>query len=311
MGEAVSDRQHLHPPVRAAAEVDLSTLVGARRLLVALDFDGVVAPLQDDPETSAPLPTTARAIEALVALPDTVVGFLSGRPLEVLRRLARAPHGAVFIGSHGAEEDFSGLARSTGNAGGTAGTETVRSADAADEAPSPAEQDMLDRLDAGFDRIASAAPADGEGDLRLEDKPLGRTFHLRGVTGERREYFEQAVDALADQVPEARHLHGNEVIEYAVRTHTKADGLEHMARVVGADALVFLGDDRTDEDAFALIRESERTRGSGASAVLPPAVGIKVGEADTVAPTRIADPAAVGALLTRLAAERAAAHSTP
>jgi trehalose-phosphatase len=70
-----------------------------------------------------------------------------------------------------------------------------------------------------------------------------------------------------------------------------------MIAATRADAVLFLGDDTTDEDAFAHL--NERTGLVG--------LGVKVGEQATSAPHRIADPEAVADLLTRLAAERRAA----
>ena len=54
-------------------------------LLVALDFDGVVAPLGDDPAAVTPLPETVAAIQRLVAhgIPVAVV---SGRDLALMTR---------------------------------------------------------------------------------------------------------------------------------------------------------------------------------------------------------------------------------
>jgi trehalose-phosphatase len=53
---------------------------------------------------------------------------------------------------------------------------------------------------------------------------------------------------------------------------------------------VFLGDDVTDEDAFARLSPTD--------------VAIKVGDADTIAPHRLRDPHAVLAFLQALAAHR-------
>ena len=46
----------------------LDQLAGVGRLLVALDFDGVLAPLVDDPSASRPLPASADAVRRLAVV---------------------------------------------------------------------------------------------------------------------------------------------------------------------------------------------------------------------------------------------------
>ena len=70
------------PPELAAA---LGALARVPTLLVALDFDGVLAPIVQDPSSSRPLPGSAVAVDALAALPGTTVAMLSGRALGDLR----------------------------------------------------------------------------------------------------------------------------------------------------------------------------------------------------------------------------------
>jgi trehalose-6-phosphatase len=277
----------LDPPLTAPSALDLSPLTTARTLLVALDFDGVVAPLQDDPAASRPLPRSAEAVAQLAALPDTPVGYISGRSMEVLQDLSAAPDSVLFIGSHGLETDFSALPPAPDSvetpAAGAPGWSTPLTA---------AEAALLDELDAGFRSIAAGTPAEGHGELRIEPKPLGRTAHTRGVSENRADYFHAELAVLAARLTGLRSFAGHAMTEFAVRMETKGDGLARMIAATRADAVLFLGD-----DAFAHL--NERTGLVG--------LGVKVGEQATSAPHRIADPEAVADLLTRLAAERRAA----
>ena len=59
-------------------------------LLVALDFDGTLAPLVDEPMSARMTAETRAAVQALSALPDTDVAFVSGRSLDHLREIGRA-----------------------------------------------------------------------------------------------------------------------------------------------------------------------------------------------------------------------------
>ena len=66
----------------------LARVAASDRLLVALDFDGTLAPLEDEPMKARALPAAAAAVDALAALPDTPVAFVSGRSLHDLREIA-------------------------------------------------------------------------------------------------------------------------------------------------------------------------------------------------------------------------------
>ena len=282
----------LDPPLTAPSALDLSPLTTAHTLLVALDFDGVIAPLQDDPAASRPLPRSAEAVAQLAALPNTPVGYISGRSMEVLQDLSAAPDSVLFIGSHGLETDFSALpadpaAVETPAAGAPGWSTPLTAAEAA----------LLDELDAGFRSIAAGTPAQGHGELRIEPKPLGRTAHTRGVSENRADYFHAELAVLAARLTGLRSFAGHAMTEFAVRMETKGDGLARMIAATQADAVLFLGDDTTDEDAFAHLNERADLTG----------LGVKVGDQATAAPHRIAGPEAVADLLTRLVAERRAA----
>lgn len=287
----------IHPPVVDQSELDLTPLTSADTLLVALDFDGVIAPLQDDPTLSAPLPASAQAIAEIAALPHTPVGYISGRNMAVLQDLSKAPDTAIFIGSHGLETDFSALDRAgLAPAGPVTELPVPAPSDAGFSTPLTDEEEAaLDALDSAFDDIRSHTPAEGFGELRVERKPLGRTAHTRGTSPNRSEFFVTELTEVAERMPHLRSFSGHAMTEFAVRMETKGHGLARMIDATAADAVVFLGDDTTDEDAFAHLN------GRDDVVSLP----VKVGTQETCAPFRIADPHAVSAFLARLAEARA------
>jgi trehalose 6-phosphate phosphatase len=81
---------------------------------------------------------------------------------------------------------------------------------------------------------------------------------------------------------------GKAVLDLAVTDMSKGVALDRMR---GDAAVFFAGDDVTDETAFARLRPGD--------------VGVKVGEGETAAPYRVADPAALADLLGELLAARA------
>ncbi len=84
---------------------------------------------------------------------------------------------------------------------------------------------------------------------------------------------------------------GKDILEFAVRHVTKGDAVDRLRELRGADAVFFAGDDVTDEDAFAVLRDGD--------------VGVKVGAGETRAGFRVTDPAALTDVLKQLARLRA------
>nr|WP_280712912.1 trehalose-phosphatase [Brevibacterium marinum] len=311
------------PDFSTPTEVDLRPITGAESVLIALDFDGVLAPLQDDPELSRMLPESARAIRALTTLPGTRVALVSGRDITTLRALADPPESVWLVGSHGAEVNLgtvptasssvapsttgpSSAAPSTTGPFSTAPSTSAPFSSESSPRRSAEEQRMLEAIDAhiaSFEHSLSADPSTGSGtasdggsgaSVRVERKPFSRTVHTRGLDAEFASALHAQVIAVQTEHPGIRVIEGHDITELAVKTATKGDGLRALATADSPAAVLYLGDDVTDEDAFAELEGSRALSG----------MGIKVGPAPTRAPWRITDPSAVAELLTRLADER-------
>ena len=232
----------------------LADVVGRRPLLVASDYDGVLAPLVGDPSAAVPLPGVAAALQRLAAHDDVVVALVSGRGVADLRAVSGFEGPYRWIGSHGAEY------------GG------------------PLTAELAGRRDMLAERLAplvAAVPG-----ARLEVKPASVAVHVRQVTDRAAAaaLLEQA-DAAAD--PFLTKKPGKEVLELAVTDADKGSALLRLRDDLGAAATVYLGDDRTDEDAFRVLSPGD--------------LAVKVGEGETAARYRVADPAAVVVLLETLA----------
>lgn len=259
------------PALDADLQGALDRAADADRLLVALDFDGVLAPEVDDPDDARALPASLAALLALRELPGTTVALVSGRSLESLDRVGGMPTAVPLVGSHGLELRLS----------------------AEDAHPAVSAADA-ERVVALRSRLAPlVARVDG---AWIEDKPAGLAVHSRLVANP------DDAAALGAAVREAaaaadRGLtvrDGKNVVELSVRDATKGDGLRVLAERFSPDAVLFAGDDVTDEDALAVLG--------------PDDVGIKVGSAPTIAPFRVVDPAAVAAVLEHLLDARRAAR---
>lgn len=287
-----TDSASLLPALSTPVEVDLRPLIDAASLLIALDFDGVLAPLQDDPETSRMLAASAAAIEALSALPDTRVALVSGRDIATLRRLAAPPAEVWLVGSHGAEVDL--------GAG-------VNASDALIPEVTAAEAARLAAIDAHLDAFEHTLPAGGGTEFLVERKPFSRTVHTRGLASGLAAALHDHALAVREEFPDIRIIEGHDITELAVKQTTKGDGVRLLVRTAAPTAVTYLGDDVTDEDAFAELESLAGHVGAlpaGSGRVMT-AMGVKVGQAPTQAAWRIADPEAVAALLVRLTNARA------
>jgi trehalose-phosphatase len=252
-------------PALAAA---LDAAAAADRLLVATDFDGVVAPLQRDPLSVRPTEGVMDDLRALADLPGVAVALVSGRDLAMLTRLSgiRADEPVTLIASHGAESTSA----------------AVRSAMAA-AAVEPEDRDRLALL---RDEV-EALVAERHPLARVELKAAGVVVHTRGLSRSEAEAALAEARGLGAAHDGVRVLEGKSVVELSISAADKGSALLALAEDVGADARVYLGDDVTDEDAFARL-------------TAPTDVTVKVGEGATAARHRISDTAAVAAFVADL-----------
>jgi trehalose 6-phosphate phosphatase len=204
----------------------LDRLAARRPLLLASDYDGVFAPLVDDPSAAAPLPGVAEALGRLAAVPGVTVALVSGRGLADLRTTSGFHGPFRWIGSHGAEFD------------GPVGEELAATRDAL--------RDQLAPLVAG-------TPG-----ARLEVKPASVAVHVRQVSDRAAasallEHAGSAVDPSLTKKP------GKDVLEVAVTDADKGSALRRLRTELGAAGALYLGDDRTDEDGFRALEPDDVT----------------------------------------------------
>ncbi|MDR1440841.1 MAG: trehalose-phosphatase [Bifidobacteriaceae bacterium] len=247
-------------------EDGIGRLVAARKLLVALDFDGTLAPLVDNPEDSRPVPGARTALARLARVDRVQLALVSGRPAADLARLASPPDGTWLAGSHGAEQG-----RMSGAAAVLEPVELTA-----------AQSRELDAIRAGLEDLAAAGPG-----AWIESKPLAAVFHTRPMADRAAaSHLEEQAAGLGEALG-GHVLAGKMVVEISILPAGKAAALTRLRHAAGADRLVFAGDDTTDELALDTIH--------------PPDLGIKVGPGATTAELRLPDPLAVAAFLHALA----------
>ena len=216
----------MRPDVRRALE----EVARAGRLLVATDFDGVLAPFVLDPMDARPQHGTVAALTELAGAPRTATAVVSGRDLETLAELTGLGGSATtLVGSHGAET-------SRADSGLVTPEVTAR----------------LARLRAAVEEdVAGSDPR-----IRLEHKPTAVVLHTRGLP-------EDAIATAADIATRSADrdgvslLSGKGVHELSVVRADKGTALTALAAELAVDATVYLGDDVTDEHVFAVLGERD------------------------------------------------------
>ena len=235
---------------------EIADLAARRPLLVASDYDGVLARLRDVPGEAVPEPWAPELLARLAGVEGVTVAMVSGRGVDDLRATSGFGEPFRFVGSHGAETD-EGL-----------------------DPAVAAERDLLvDALGPLVDAVDGA---------RLEVKPAAVAVHVRTVPDS------AAATALLERAAAAAGPHhtakpGKDVLELAVTDADKGTAVLRLADQVGADGVLYLGDDVTDEDAFTAL------------ATRPGSASVKVGPGDTAASVRVADLDGVRDLLEELA----------
>jgi trehalose-phosphatase len=206
-------------------------LARARERVLLLDYDGTLAPFHRRPERAVPYPFVADLLRRAIRSCSTRVVIVSGRRLADLRGpLAWVPHDEAWA-SHGWERFTAGGER-TGYA------------------PANAVQRQLQAAEAGARELAMHG-------ARIERKIASVAVHWRGLAPDVVERIQCALDSawsgLGREALERLEFEGG--VELRAPGRNKGDAVREILDTCGPSvACAYLGDDHTDEDAFAAMR---------------------------------------------------------
>ena len=225
-----------------------------------LDVDGTLLHLAATPDAVRLTPDTAAVVRALHRATGGATALVSGRAIADLDAIFGAPP-LPAAGQHGFERRGSASA---------------------------IQRDDLDarRLDAARQRLASVV--DAHQGLLLEDKGHSLALHYRGAPAHAA-VADHTMRGLARELgADYRIQRGKHVLELRPRAGDKGEAITaFLLEPPFADRIpVFVGDDLTDEDAFAVVESL-----GGHS--------VKVGEGPSRARWRLHDPDAVREWLAR------------
>jgi trehalose 6-phosphate phosphatase len=224
-----------------------------------LDFDGTLVEIAPKPDQVRVDPALAPALEKLRTRLGGALAIVTGRPIRVIDDFL-VPARFDVAGLHGVERRVDGVV-----SGGSAEDH-------------PALRAQVPAL--------HAAVTDLEHVL-IEDKGASVAVHWRLATPSDAAAAEEAVKAAAVALGSAYRLQlGKAVGEIVPASATKGHAIRALAEnpPYADRRAIFLGDDLTDEKAFAVINETG-------------GVSVRIGGAETIASRRLIDPEDVRRLL--------------
>ena len=251
----------------------LAPRIHSGRLLVLLDYDGTLVSIAPTPARARPTARTRALLRRLSRLRQTRVGIVSGRALSGVRRIVGVG-GLVYVGNHGLEISGPG----------------VRFVHPAARRTQPLMGEIAQAMHTALRGIRGAM---------VESKQLTLSIHWRRVRAGQAGRFHRAVRrCLAPWVQRGavRLTTGKRVIEVRPPVAwNKGHAAEYLMRMLRMPAgrVLYMGDDRTDEDAFRVVNR----RGG---------VAVFVGREPRTTAARwwVASPRELRVLLTRLAGAR-------
>ena len=204
---------------------------GDRSLAIFLDYDGTLTPIVSHPEKAFLSDSMRQTLRTLAT--QAQVAILSGRELEDVRKRV-AIDGIVYAGSHGFD-----IAR----------PRRLRRQEAIEFSPAldAAEKELREKL-AG---IAGAL---------IERKRFSIATHYRKLNENDFPKLERVVSEVAARHRELRRMEGKKVYELLPRTDwDKGKAVLWLLERLGLERAgarpIYIGDDRTDEDAFRALQQ--------------------------------------------------------
>lgn len=223
------------PVSDAGIEAMRAVMEHPERAMLALDFDGTLAPIIDDPDHAHADPTAVAALSRLGGVLGAVV-VITGRPVQTAVRLggfrsADGLRGMTVLGQYGVERwDADG--------------------DRFELPPTPEAIVELQRELPGL--LASLDLADA----RIEDKGRAIGIHTRELAEPTR-----AFESLAEPLAEIADRHGlklepgKNVWEIRAPGIDKGDALRSIVAETGVQTVIFAGDDLGDLPAFEAVQQ--------------------------------------------------------
>ncbi|XP_009798384.1 putative trehalose-phosphate phosphatase 2 isoform X2 [Nicotiana tabacum] len=277
-----------HPSALSSFQEMISAAKG-KCIVVFLDYDGTLSPIVNDPDSAFMSDLMRSAVRQVARLYPTAI--ISGRSRQKVYGFVKLDE-VFYAGSHGM--DIMGPTIQASSYDGKyqsksldkKGNELTVFQPAQDFLPSI--EKMLNELEETTSEINGAL---------VEDNRFCISVHYRHVLQEDFGLLEKKVQAVVAKYPGFHLTRGKKVIEIRPSIKwNKGDALLYLLETLGfansSDVLpIYIGDDRTDEDAFKVLN----CRGQGYPII------VSSNPRDTLASYSLRDPSEVLSFLIRLA----------
>lgn len=229
-----------------------------KKIAIFLDYDGTLSPIVDDPDRALMSDDMRSAVRNVAMYFPTAI--ISGRNRDKVYELVGLAE-LHYAGSHGMDIMSPMHKVSDGN------SNLTNSSDKQDKEVSlfqPASE-FLPMIAKVFKTLVEITK-DIEG-VKVENHKFCASVHYRNVDEKNWPIIAQLVYDILKSYPRLRLTHGRKVLEVRpVIDWNKGKAVEFLLESLGLsnrdDMLsIFIGDDKTDEDAFKVLREGNRGYG--------------------------------------------------
>jgi len=221
-----------------------------KEVLVFLDYDGTLSPIVTDPNKAYISEETRKAVLEVSTRFRTSI--ISGRSVDKVKNFVGLPH-LFYAGSHGMDIEGPDVGISGQTTAGTTNRVKHRP-EGLDQNEAAGARDELSERTAGIEGVT------------VEDNKFCCSVHFRNCKDPT---SVDRVERIVREVSDERGLdvkRGRKVFEVRPRvTWNKGNALDYLMSVFEVTQKtgfpIYLGDDKTDEDAFAKLRELGCGRG--------------------------------------------------
>jgi len=200
-----------------------------RRIYVLTDYDGTLTPIVDHPDRAILNVNVRDLLKSLAKDRRFILAIITGRTLKEIIQLVDIK-GAYYIGNHGLEIKGPSLTFVHPIA----------------EKLSPIISRICNDLKSKFESIHGVI---------VEDKGLTASIHYRMTPENMIGEIKKVVRSMARSYEDFEIRHGKMVVEIRPKVFwDKGDATLWLVRKLGEDGIpIYIGDDKTDEDAFKKI----------------------------------------------------------
>lgn len=200
----------------------------ASRIYVFLDYDGTLTPIVDDPKDALLQEKFRRLLGILASRQGCILSIVSGRRLDVLKKMVKLP-GIYYVGNHGFEIEGPRI-----------------------NFVHPRARELSRELRLTSNAISTQLKGIS---TVLEDKGLTLSVHYRNTPPSDVNRLLRTVRSVVSERGKLKLVYDKKVVEIWPRINwDKGMAVRLIMKTLGRGLPIYIGDDRTDEDAFVRIK---------------------------------------------------------